>query len=89
MKFTYKTKGVCSQSIEITVEDDVVKEVSYYGGCNGNLKGIGLLVKGMKVDEVIERLEGVRCGFKSTSCPDQLATALKEYKKKQPPKNLG
>lgn len=87
MKFTYKTKGVCSQSIEITIEDDIVKEVSYYGGCNGNLKGIGLLVKGMKVDDVIERLEGVRCGFKSTSCPDQLATALKEYKKKQPPKN--
>ena len=86
MKFTYKTKGVCSQSIEITVEDDIVKEVSYYGGCNGNLKGIGLLVKGMKVDDVIERLSGVRCGIKSTSCPDQLAIALKELKRKQPPK---
>lgn len=82
MKFTYITKGVCSRSIDIEVEDDIVKSVSYYGGCNGNLKGIGLLVAGMKVDDVIEKLESVKCGFKNTSCPAQLAEALKEYKRK-------
>ena len=80
MKYTYKTKGVCSSTITFEVEEDVVKSVEFYGGCNGNLKGISSLVVGMKVDEVIERLEGIRCGFKSTSCPDQLAKALKTAK---------
>ena len=78
MKYTYKTKGVCSSTITFEVEDDVVKSVEFYGGCNGNLKGISSLVVGMKTRDVIERLEGIRCGFKSTSCPDQLAKALKE-----------
>lgn len=80
MKYTYKTKGVCSRSIDIDIEDDVVQSVSFVGGCNGNLQGIGSLVKGMKVDDVIARLQNIKCGFKNTSCPDQLAAALKEYK---------
>ena len=80
MKFTYITKGVCSRSIDIEVEDDIIKSVVYTGGCNGNLKGIGSLVVGMKVDDVIERLQEIKCGSKNTSCPAQLAQALKEYK---------
>lgn len=80
MKFTYKTNGTCSRIIEFEVENDKVKNVTFQGGCNGNLKGIGRLVEGLSIDEVIERLQGIRCGFKSTSCPDQLACALKEYK---------
>ncbi len=80
MKFTYTTNGVCSRSIDIEVENDTIVSVSYQGGCNGNLKGIGSLVVGMKVDEVIERLEGIKCGFKNTSCPAQLALALKKMK---------
>ena len=80
MKFTYKTNGVCSRSIDIEIENDTLVSVNYMGGCNGNLKGIAALVQGMKIDEVISRLEGIRCGFKSTSCPAQLAEALKQYK---------
>ena len=80
MIFTYKTNGVCAVSIEIEIENNIVESVKYIGGCHGNLQGISALVKGMSVDEVIEKLEGIRCGFKATSCPDQLATALKEYK---------
>lgn len=80
MEFAYKTKGTCSTLILINVEGDTVKSVRYQGGCNGNLQGIARLVEGMKVDEVIARLEGIRCGFKPTSCSDQLAKALKEYK---------
>ena len=82
MTFTYYTKGVCSRSIEITVEDDIVTDVKYSGGCNGNLKGIGELGKGLKVADVIEKLENIKCGFKNTSCPAQLALALKEYSNK-------
>lgn len=78
MKITYIPKGVCSRQINIEVEDGVVQNVQYIGGCNGNLKGIGSLVKGMKVEDVIERLENIHCGMKNTSCPDQLAQALKE-----------
>lgn len=80
MKFTYKTNGVCSRSIDIEIENDTIVSVNYQGGCNGNLKGIGSLVVGMKVDNVIERLSDIKCGFKNTSCPAQLALALKEYK---------
>ena len=80
MKFTYKTNGVCSRSIDIEIEDGIVKSVSFMGGCNGNLKGIGELVRGMSVTEVISRLENIKCGFKQTSCPAQLAEALKGYK---------
>ena len=78
MTYTYKTKGTCSSNIELDVEDGIVKEVAFWGGCNGNLQGISHLVEGMDVDEAISRLEGIQCGFKTTSCPDQLAKALKE-----------
>ncbi len=78
--YEYKTKGTCSQKIFFDIEDGKVKNVQFLGGCNGNLKGIGALVEGMAVEDVITRLEGVTCGMKSTSCPDQLAQALKEAK---------
>jgi len=78
--FQYNTHGVCSKSIFFEIEDNKVKNVTYIGGCNGNLKGIGALVEGMDIDEVISRLEGTTCGMKKTSCPDQLAKALKAYK---------
>ena len=77
MQFTYKTNGVCSRKIVIDVENGIVENVHFEGGCNGNTKGVAALVKGMKVDEVISRLENIKCGFKNTSCPDQLAQALK------------
>ena len=78
MQFEYKTKGTCSQKIFFDMEDGKVHHVQFLGGCNGNLKGIGSLVEGMNIDDVIARLEGTTCGMKSTSCPDQLAKALKE-----------
>ena len=80
MQYEYKTSGTCSQKIFFDIEDGKVKNVQFLGGCNGNLKGIGALVEGMNVDDVIARLEGTKCGMKSTSCPDQLAKALKEAK---------
>ena len=80
MQYEYKTNGTCSQRILFEIEDGKVKNVTFLGGCNGNLKGIGSLVEGMDVDEVISRLEGTTCGMKATSCPDQLATALKQAK---------
>ncbi len=73
----YKTKGTCSQEINFEIKDGKLYNVSFVGGCNGNLKGIGKLVEGMDVNEVIERLDGIKCGFKNTSCPDQLAQAIK------------
>ena len=76
----YKTRGVCSRKIDFDVEDGKVRNVKFLGGCNGNLQGIGALIEGMEIDEAISRLSGIRCGFKNTSCPDQLATALIEYK---------
>ena len=80
MNFRYKTQGTCSQYIDIEIDDNnILQNVTYYGGCNGNLKGISTLVKGMDVNTVIEKLQGIRCGFKSTSCPDQLAQALIQY----------
>ena len=77
MRYTYKTEGVCSSLIEFDIEDGKVSNVAYEGGCNGNLKGIGRLVEGMDVEECISRIEGIQCGFKNTSCPDQLAKALR------------
>ena len=77
MQYEYTTKGTCSRTILFEVEDGKVKNVQFIGGCSGNLKGIGALVEGMSVDEVISRVEGITCGMKSTSCPDQLAQALK------------
>lgn len=74
----YKTKGTCSTSIDVELKDGVIDSVKFTGGCNGNLQGISALVKGMKPGEAISRLKGIRCGFKPTSCPDQLAHALEE-----------
>lgn len=81
MTYTYKTSGTCSQQIIIDINDDnTLGDVKFIGGCNGNLKGIAALVKGEKLDTVINKLEGITCGFKKTSCPDQLAKALREIK---------
>ncbi|MDY3268689.1 MAG: TIGR03905 family TSCPD domain-containing protein [Phocaeicola sp.] len=77
MKINYRTSGTCSSMIEIEVEDNKITDVKFTGGCNGNLKGISSLVKGMNVEDVISKLEGITCGNKITSCPDQLAKALK------------
>ena len=76
MQFEYRTKGTCSSMIHFEIEDGKLMHVEYTGGCNGNLQGISKLVEGMDVDTVIERLKGIHCGMKLTSCPDQLATAL-------------
>ena len=78
-QIVYSTKGVCSRGIEITVNDGIVESVKFIGGCSGNTQGVSALAVGMTVEEVINRLGGIKCGMKSTSCPDQLATALKEY----------
>lgn len=77
-KIIYQTQGTCSRLITVTGENGRIIDVNFEGGCNGNLQGIGKLVKGMKYEDVIARLEGIRCGVKSTSCPDQLARALKQ-----------
>ena len=82
MEFEYKTKGTCSQRIFFEINDRKVYNVSFLGGCNGNLQGLGRLVEGMDVDEVINRVDGIHCGMKPTSCPDQLAAALKQAKEK-------
>ncbi len=76
---TYKTKGVCSREINFDIVDGKVCNVSFVGGCHGNLQGIGKLVEGMPVSEVIAKLEGIRCGSKGSSCPDQLSCALRQY----------
>lgn len=76
----YHPKGTCSREMQITYEDGIVTDVRVIGGCNGNLQGIAALVRGMKIEEVIRRLEGIRCGMKPTSCPDQLAQALKSIR---------
>lgn len=78
MTYTYRPKGVCSQQIIIDLNDDVIESIKVLGGCHGNLEGISALVRGMKAQEAIERLRGIRCGFKTTSCPDQIAKALEE-----------
>lgn len=80
MQFEYKTKGTCSQQIVFDIEDGKVHNVQFIGGCNGNLKGICSLIEGMDVDEIIARVDGIHCGMKDTSCPDQLAQALKNAK---------
>ena len=81
MEYRFKPKGVCSQEMIFNInEDNTIESLEVIGGCNGNLKGIGKLIKGMKIDDVIERLEGVTCNIRPTSCPDQIAKALKEYK---------
>lgn len=77
MHISYKPRGVCSQKMEIDVDNGVIEKVVVVGGCSGNLQGISSLLVGMKVEDAIARMEGIRCGFKPTSCPDQLAKALK------------
>ena len=83
MQYTYKTNGTCSQEIIFDIEDGKIHNLRFLGGCNGNLQGIGKLVEGMPVDEVIARVEGISCGGRPTSCPDQLARALKATKENQ------
>ncbi len=78
MEVTYQPKGVCSRLMRVEAEDGVIKSVEVVGGCNGNLQGITRLVEGMRVEDAISRLDGIRCGMKDTSCPDQLAQALKQ-----------
>ncbi len=78
MRITYKTEGTCSTHIEVEVENGIVKDVAFWGGCNGNLQGICRLVKGLKAEEVIAKLEGIQCGHRPTSCPDQLSKAIRQ-----------
>ena len=78
MNLEFKTKGVCARQINLEIEDGIVKDVKFIGGCNGNSSGISMLVKDMKVEDVIKKLKGIKCGFKNTSCPDQLAIALEK-----------
>ena len=80
MTITYRPKGVCSRLMRVEVEDGIIRQVEVQGGCSGNLQGISRLLVGMPVQQAIERMEGVRCGGKPTSCPDQLAIALEQYK---------
>ncbi len=82
-QYSFTPSGVCSRNINIEITDGKITDISFVGGCNGNLKGISSLVKGMEIDEVIDRLSGIKCGFKGTSCPDQLATALTQIKEDQ------
>lgn len=78
MNYKYKTRGTCAREISFQLEDGIVKNVSFFGGCNGNLKGIAALVEGRKAEDIIPLIKGTKCGFKPTSCPDQLALALEE-----------
>ena len=78
MNYKYSTRGTCAREISFELENGIVKNVSFYGGCNGNLKGIAALVEGKKAEEIIPLIKGIKCGFKPTSCPDQLAIALQE-----------
>ncbi len=79
MHYTYRPRGVCSQKMDFELEDGKIRSVQVTGGCDGNLKGIASLVAGMDIDEAIKRMEGIRCGFKPTSCPDQMAKALRAF----------
>ncbi len=80
--YSYTPRGVCSRKIDLQIEDGIIKQVKFTGGCAGNTQGVAALLVGMSVDEAIERLGGIKCGFKPTSCPDQLSLALREYKAK-------
>ncbi len=78
MTYTYIPRGTCSRKMTVEVENDIIKDVKIEGGCSGNLQGISSLVRGMKVQDAIDKMKGIRCGFKNTSCPDQLAIALEQ-----------
>lgn len=84
MRYEFIPRGVCSRKMVFEVEDGIVRSLMVDGGCNGNLKGISELVKGLPIDEVIKRLEGIKCGPRPTSCPDQMAQALKKFKSEYP-----
>lgn len=79
MKYTYNTQGTCSRSITFDITDGIVSNIVFSGGCNGNLKGLAALCEGQKAEDVVQKLSGITCGFKSTSCPDQLAKAIKKH----------
>lgn len=81
MKYHYTTRGTCSRAIDIEIENGILKDVKFHGGCSGNTQGVAKLVIGMKADDVIEKLRGIKCGFKPTSCPDQLSYAIEEAQK--------
>ena len=83
MHYSYRPRGVCSQNFDFDLEDGKIVSLKVTGGCDGNLKGIASLLAGMEIDEAIRRMEGIRCGFKSTSCPDQLAKALRAFRDEQ------
>ena len=84
MQYIYNTQGTCSRQIVIDVDNNgIIEQVTFIGGCNGNTQGISSLVKGMEINEVITKLKGIKCGFRPTSCPDQLATALQQIKEKK------
>ncbi len=78
MTYEYQTRGTCSRKIKVDLEGDIIREVEFTGGCNGNTKGLSAIVKGMKAQDVIDRFQGITCGFRKTSCPDQLAKALEQ-----------
>ena len=78
IKHRFTPRGVCSRGIEVEIENGIIQNVEFHGGCAGNTQGVAILCKGMRVEDAIERLSGIRCGFKSTSCPDQLSIALRE-----------
>ncbi len=82
-KYSYTTSGTCSQEIHFEIDDGIVRNVQFVGGCNGNTQGVARLVEGMKVEDVLARIEGIRCGWKTTSCPDQLCKALREALKEE------
>ena len=83
MNYTYRTKGTCSQAIQFEIEDNKVHNVQFIGGCSGNTQGVARLIEGMDANEAISRIDGLRCGMRPTSCPDQLATALKQALKEK------
>lgn len=82
-EFTYIPSGVCSKKMTFKIENNIIKEFNVIGGCNGNLKGIKALIEGMSIDDVINKFNNIKCGIRNTSCPDQIANALKEYKEKR------
>lgn len=82
MNYTYKPNGVCSIKMDFVIDNDIIKDFNVVGGCNGNLKGIKSLIIGQNIDYVIDKLKGIKCNNKNTSCPDQIAIALEEYKKR-------
>jgi len=79
----YKTKGVCSQEMHVELDGDIIKDAKIIGGCNGNTQGVAALIKGMKAEDAIARMEGIQCGFKGTSCPDQMAKAIRQALQEQ------